>query len=200
MTKTRWALVAVAVTVLATWLAWRRLAPDVEEPVTAPAETVTPAETPVSHRPPPPRKRVSTRLRERCDVTPFSVFIAAIFLIPGGVLAIIFGSRTSAAITAVLPGALIPHLWGAFLVVAGVTVLVGIARGNWLLEFAGLRLGSAGVGFYAACLFLGLGLRGVEAGLLCTAVGLSKLYRARYLRHTTKTYRFAVSTPSPPGR
>lgn len=191
------AVAALAVT--AAWLARRRQASTSEAEEVTPLTTTPQVEPERAIRTPPvpPRKRVVVRrLRERLDVAPFSLFIAAIFKVPGGILAAIYGSRTSAAITAVLPGAVIPHLWGGLLVISGAMTILGIARGNWLLEFAGLRLGSAAVFFYAACLFLGLGLRGVEAGLLCTAVGLAKLYRARYLRHTTRTYRMDVADAS----
>jgi hypothetical protein len=134
------------------------------------------------------RDKKKTWLRNwqaRLDATPFSLFLSAA-LIPVGVTAAVLGSEVSRAITNVLSGDLIPHLWGALLAAGGATTLAGIGRGSWLSEYVGLRLMAFGLVFYSACCYIGLGIGGVVSGSFALAYAVACWYRSRFLFRTAK--------------
>lgn len=126
------------------------------------------------------RKLWLVRWRARLSATPFSLFLS-LALVPVGITAAVVGSEVSKAITNVLAGELIPHLWGGLLAIAGITTLLGIARGSWLAEYVGLQLMAFGLLFYAVCCYIGLGVGGVVSGSFALAYTLACWYRSRIL-------------------
>jgi hypothetical protein len=125
------------------------------------------------------------RWQSRLAVTPFSLFLS-LALVPVGITAAILGSEVSKAISNVLPGEPIPHVWGALLAVAGATTLFGIARNSWLAEYVGLQLMAFGLLFYAVCCYIGLGIGGIVSGSFALAYTFACWYRSRILYETAK--------------
>lgn len=131
------------------------------------------------------RKMWLLRWQARLSATPFSLFLS-LALVPVGVTAAVLGSEVSKAISNVLPGEPLPHLWGGLLAVAGAITLLGIARGSWLAEYVGLQLMAFGLLFYAVCCYAGLGIGGVVSGSFALAYTLACWYRSRTLYQAAK--------------
>ena len=125
------------------------------------------------------------RWQARLDDKPFSLFLS-VAAVPVGVTAAIFGSEVSKAITNVLEGELIPHLWGAILALGGLTTLYGIARAKWIGEYTGLQLTAVALLFYSVCCYLGLGLGGIVSGSLALAYTLACWYRSHRIFEDAK--------------
>ena len=125
------------------------------------------------------------RWQSRLALTPFSLFLS-IALIPVGITAAVLGSEVSKAISNVLSGEPIPHVWGALLAMAGAVTLFGIGRNSWLAEYVGLQLMSFGLLFYAVCCYIGLGIGGIVSGSFALAYTLACWYRARILYETAR--------------
>jgi hypothetical protein len=131
------------------------------------------------------RKLWLLRWQARLSATPFSLFLA-LALIPVGITAAVLGSEVSKAISNVLEGEPVPHLWGGLLAIAGATTLFGIARGSWLWEYVGLQLMAFGLVFYAVCCYIGLGVGGIVSGSFALAYTLACWYRSRILYEAAK--------------
>jgi hypothetical protein len=125
------------------------------------------------------------RWQSRLAVTPFSLFLS-LALVPVGITAAVLGSEVSKAITNVLPGEPIPHVWGVLLAAAGATTLFGIGRNSWLGEYVGLQLMSFGLLFYAVCCYIGLGIGGIVSGSFALAYTVACWYRSRKLYEDAK--------------
>jgi len=123
------------------------------------------------------RKLWLVRWQARLDDKPFSLFLSVAAVLVGTTGAV-FGSEVSKAITNVLEGEPIPHLWGGLLAVAGAATLLGIARGSWLGEYVGLQLMAFGLLFYSVCCYIGLGLGGIVSGTLALAYTGGCWYRS----------------------
>jgi hypothetical protein len=123
------------------------------------------------------RKMWLLRWQARLDDKPFSLFLSVAAVLVG-VTAAILGSEVSKAITNVLDGEPIPHVWGALLAAAGATTLLGIARATWLGEYVGLQLMAFALLFYSVCCYIGLGLGGIVSGSLALAYAVACWYRS----------------------
>lgn len=128
---------------------------------------------------------MNPKWRYRWRRTPYSLCMA-LAAIPVGILGAVLGSEISRAITELLGGVWMTHVWGAFLAVSGLLTLLGIVTNRWLLELSGLRLLAAALLFYSVCCYFGLGLGGVVSGTFALVFAVGSWGRALGLLDTAK--------------
>lgn len=122
---------------------------------------------------------VAHRIRLARIYRPYTIAFAVILPIPG-VLAIIYGDSVSQALSNISAG-ILSRFMGIALLVGGVAVIAGIAKGKSLVEAAGLTLMAAGCAIYGLGVVLGLGLAGVVAGAGFLAIALGTVLRVMSL-------------------
>lgn len=125
--------------------------------------------------------------RDRLATNPFGTMagLAAVIL---GCAGLISGDRVSAGMTNSLrdTASLIAHLWGGMFALGGILKLYGLYRHRTTVEIPGLWLMIAGYAFYALTVTAGLGMHGMAAGVLASALCLGCLLKVRLINRSAK--------------
>ncbi|MDH2429307.1 hypothetical protein [Sphaerisporangium sp. TRM90804] len=129
--------------------------------------------------------------RERLRLNPFGTVAASAAVVLGGIAAVL-GDDISQGMTNSLRASaeIMAHLWGASLAAGGLLKLYGLYAGRSTMEIPGLWMMAGGYGFYAITVVGGLGLGGLAAGILSTALAVGSVIKVQIImRHARNAVR-----------
>jgi hypothetical protein len=125
--------------------------------------------------------------RDRLECNPFGT-MAALAAVILGCAGLISGDRVSAGMTNSLRDTanIVAHLWGGMFALGGALKLWGLYWYRSTVEIPGLWLMIAGYAFYALTVTAGLGMHGMAAGVLSTALCAGCLLKVRLIMRHAK--------------
>lgn len=123
---------------------------------------------------------VARTLFERSSTYPFATNLSLI-TIPVGVIAVIIGPDISRGLGNVFHRPELIYIWGAWMVVGGGNVALGILREHPAVERAGLYVLVVPLLFYGVFVIVGLGRGGLVTGPVFCGLAISCFQRAQFI-------------------